>query len=74
MKKVIGIYIYKLNNNEPFWDECSENLGGSETWAIEISKEFQKKGGIIRLFRGNGGLKTSTTPVFIPIRRHSTFG
>lgn len=27
-----------------------------------------------RLFRGNGGLKTSTTPVFIPIRRHSTFG
>ena len=26
------------------------------------------------LFRGNGGLKTSTTPVFIPIRRHSTFG
>ena len=44
MKKVIGIYIYKLNNNEPFWDECSENLGGSETWAIEISKEFQKKG------------------------------
>ena len=28
----------------------------------------------IRLFRGNGGLKTSTTPVFIPIRRHSTFG
>lgn len=28
----------------------------------------------LRLFRGNGGLKTSTTPVFIPIRRHSTFG
>lgn len=27
-----------------------------------------------RLFRGNGGLKTATTPVFISIKRHSTFG
>ena len=26
------------------------------------------------LFRGNGGLKTATTPVFISIKRHSTFG
>ena len=26
------------------------------------------------LFRGNGGLKTSTTPVFIWIKQHSTFG
>ena len=29
---------------------------------------------IKRLFRGNGGLKTSTTPVFIWIKQHSTFG
>ena len=26
------------------------------------------------LFRGNGGLKTATPPVFNLIRRHSTFG
>lgn len=35
----------------------------------DIQKSEEK-----RLFRGNGGLKTSTTPVFIPIRQHSTFG
>ena len=28
----------------------------------------------IWLFRGNGGLKTATTPVFIQFKRHSTFG
>lgn len=44
MKKVIGIYTYYHGINEPFWDEYSENLGGSETWTIEIAKEFQKKG------------------------------
>ena len=27
----------------------------------------------IRLFRGNGGLKTATTPVFIHAKRHSVF-
>ena len=47
MKKVIGIYTYYHGINEPFWDEYSENLGGSETWTIEIAKEFQKKGFII---------------------------
>ena len=26
-----------------------------------------------RLFRGNGGLKTATTPVFIHAKRHSVF-
>ena len=26
------------------------------------------------LFRGNGGLKTATTPVFIHVKRHSVFG
>lgn len=30
--------------------------------------------GIKRLFRGNGGLKTATTPVFIHAKRHSVFG
>ena len=44
MKKVIGIYVYYLGSNEPHWDETSSNLGGSETWAIKISEEFQKAG------------------------------
>ena len=40
-----------------------------------IQSELAKhKDYYFRFFRGNGGLKTSTTPVFIPIRRHSTFG
>lgn len=40
----------------------------------EIESLKDKNIGKVWLFRGNGGLKTSTTPVFIPIRRHSTFG
>ena len=31
------------------------------------------KGDIFGLFRGNGGLKTATTPVFIHAKRHSVF-
>lgn len=30
-----------------------------------IYDAFTKKSDILRLFRGNGGLKTATTPVFI---------
>ena len=41
---------------------------------VDSAENIQVKDGKLRLFRGNGGLKTSTTPVFIPIRRHSTFG
>lgn len=44
MKKVIGIYAYYHGMNEPYWDENSNNMGGAETWAIQISNEFQKKG------------------------------
>ena len=42
--------------------------------ATIVTLFINHKAEIKRLFRGNGGLKTSTTPVFIPIRRHSTFG
>ena len=40
-----------------------------------VLPEHQKKGygTFIRLFRGNGGLKTATTPVFIHAKRHSVF-
>ena len=44
MKKVIGIYTYYHGMNEPYWDENSDNMGGSETWTIRIAEEFQKKG------------------------------
>ena len=44
MKKVIGIYTFYLGANEPFWDENSNNMGGSETWTIRIADEFQKRG------------------------------
>ena len=40
--------------------------------AEEVYEE--QKSTFLRLFRGNGGLKTATTPVFISIKRHSTFG
>ena len=44
MKKVIGIYTFYLGQNEPFWESDSNNLGGSETWTINIAEEFQKMG------------------------------
>ena len=50
MKKVIGIYTFYIGANEPFWDEKSDNLGGSETWTIEIANEFQKRGFHVIIF------------------------
>lgn len=44
MKKVIGIYTYYHGINEPYWDENSNNMGGSETWTIQMANEFQKMG------------------------------
>ena len=41
---------------------------------ISLNNKNGKKWIYIWLFRGNGGLKTATTPVFISIKRHSTFG
>lgn len=44
MKKVVGIYCGYVVGH--YWDECSLNsgIGGSETWAIYVSAELQKRG------------------------------
>lgn len=34
---------------------------------------LRDKSAVFWLFRGNGGLKTATTPVFIHAKRHSVF-
>lgn len=48
MKEVVGIYCGNVNgDNELFWDSDvyeMKGLGGSETWAVEIGKFFQKNG------------------------------
>lgn len=48
----------------------SDVVSGSNTKIRKkILAKYEKK----RLFRGNGGLKTATTPVFIHAKRHSVF-
>lgn len=45
MKKVIGIYCGKCSNVS--WDDTvvrNEGMGGSETWAVEMASEFQRRG------------------------------
>ena len=45
MKKVIGI-LYNSNFNESSFET---GCGGSETWVIQISKEFIKRGLIFKI-------------------------
>ena len=47
MKKVIGIYCGAMTYNGTHWDSDvvrSEGCGGSETWTVEISSQFNKMG------------------------------
>lgn len=51
MKKILGIYCGKLGGYH--WDEeiiLAKGGGGSETWAVEIAREFQKRGFHVILF------------------------
>ena len=51
MKKILGIYCGKLGGYH--WDEetiLTRGGGGSETWAVEIAREFQKRGFHVILF------------------------
>lgn len=78
--------IHKIfeNWNETIIWSCLQGIMGeihtnlSENAAMAILGDFAFFSGNpdeeLRLFRGNGGLKTSTTPVFIWIKQHSTFG
>ena len=56
-------------------------LKNCEVWDTDIASEISnvlagnmvQKSKDLWLFRGNGGLKTATTPVFIHAKRHSVF-
>ena len=40
MKKVLGIYYNAPFDEDSFYNGC----GGSETWAIQLAKEFTRRG------------------------------